>query len=140
MTIEERRAQDIYNQVKKYLFDKKNEIKFRYNKKDCELPYLTTDEIFEETGYAEFKVNGNVYTVKFARRHLKDNDGEVCLSPSLYIELCAVYNGELFTMWEMKSEKRGYVYKTDATSSSFPFKVITERKIKSDDIEIKEVF
>lgn len=131
MKIEEKKAYELYEKVKKHLLNKKDEIKLKYNKKECELPYLTNEEVYEEQGYAEIKKKSNLFIIRFARRHLKDEE-DICLTPSFYVELCAVFNGELFTIWQMKSEKTELGYKSDATSTEFPFNILSEKENKID--------
>lgn len=144
MKIEERKATILYNDVRSYMLTHKDEIKLKYFKKEHKLSSNANEEVYDERGYGEIKNNGKTYTLLINRHHKKDDDKIVCASPSFHIELCTVFNGELFTMWEMETEKTDFYYLSKATSSDFPFELIDKTTVKNnedeDSNEIKEVY
>ena len=130
MKIDEKKAAVIYEEVKKFMLERKLENTLSYSQKEYDNPYSENKKnkktCYEEKVQCEVRNGNDSFFIKIKQYKenidgLKQNNQP---SPRFSVELDLVFNGELVPIWTMNTVYNEFIFNCEAPSEKFPFDLI----------------
>lgn len=136
----ERKVNNLYNEVKNIILNKKDNPSFKYNHKQHRLyeeskyPGISKN-YYNESGTVEFEnINGKIIKLEIHRWHPRQHNGYSGLNgnPCLTAKIYTIENEENRVLWKLNVDSRTLYYKAEVSSLEIPYDILQEKHISTD--------